>query len=198
MAPMLLALHMKKQLLTVICSTLTLGAIEATAQNKLQVAITGSCSTLDAQGHIVSTPINNQTLLQAAAAAGGMNVSGLGLAYHINGNALGDTIDVINRNTGATLTTLYGLYFGESFGRQALLSASHQQMKRIEYIYTTQNDHSLGSALLTDYFILDSNGHTNITYVLGQMQWLVTTDNTHTNTQVCSASFRTFRPWTFQ
>ena len=195
---MLLALHMKKQLLTVICSTLALGAIEATAQNKLQVAITGSCSTLDAQGHIVSTPINNQTLLQAAAAAGGVSVSGLALAYHINGNALGDTIDVINRNNGATLTTLYGLYFGESFGRQALLSASHQQMKRIEYIYTTQNDHSLGSALLTDYFVLDSNGHTNITYVLGQMQWLVTTDNSHTNTQVCSASFRTFQPWTFK
>lgn len=177
---------------------LALGAIQAMAQNQLQIYITGSCSTLDAQGHIVSTPINNQTLLQAAATAGGIKVSGLGLAYHINGNDLGDTIDVINRTNGATLTTLYGLYFGESFGRQALLSASHQQMKRIEYIYTTQNDHSLGSALLTDYFVLDSNGNTNITYVLGQMQWLVTTDNTHTNTLVCSASFRTFSPWTFK
>jgi hypothetical protein len=189
---------MNKQFLTVVCSTLALSATQAMAQNQLQVAITGSCSTLDAQGHIVSTPINNQTLLQAAATSVGVNVSGLGLTYHIGGNALGDTIDVINLTNGATLTTLYGLYFGESFGRQALLSASHQQMKRIEYIYTSQNSHSLGSVLLTDYFILDSNGHTNITYVLGQMQWLITTDNTHTNTQVCSASFRTFRPWTFK
>jgi hypothetical protein len=189
---------MNKHFLTAVFAALALGAIQATAQNQLQLAITGSCSTLDAQGHIVSTPISNQTLLQAAAVAGGISVSGLGLAYHIGGNALGDTIDVINRNTGATLTTLYGLYFGESFGRQALMSASHQQMKRIEYIYTTQNSHSLGSVLLTDYFILDSSGHTNTTYVLGQMQWLVTTDNTHPNTQVCSASFRTFQPWTFK
>ena len=190
---------MKKQLLTVLFGALALSAWQATAQTLLQISITGTCSTLDAQGHIVSTPINNQTLLQAAATAGGLaDTSTLGLAYHLNGNSLGDTIDVIDRTKGTTLATLYGLYFGESFGRQSLLSASGQQMKRLEYIYTSQNDHSLGSALLTDYFLKDSSGHTNATYVLGQMQWIVTTDNTHTNTQVCSATFRTFRPWTFQ
>jgi hypothetical protein len=189
---------MKKQLLTILSATLWIGAGHALAQSQLQIAISGTCSTLDAQGHIVSQPINNQTLLQQAAKAGGLsNTSTLGLAYHLNGNSLGDTIDVINRNTGATLTTLYGLYFGESFGRQALLSGSHRQMKRLEYIYTTQNDHSLGSALLTDYFYFDTNGNTNATYVMGQMQWIITTDATHTNTQVCSASFTTLRPWKF-
>jgi hypothetical protein len=30
------------------------------------------------------------------------------------------------------------------------------------------------------------------------MQWIVTTDTTHTNTQVCSATFTTLRPWKFQ
>ncbi len=189
---------MKKQLLTILFVTLLVGASHVMAQSQLQIVISGTCSTLDAGGHIVSQPINNQTLLQQAATAGGLSdTSTLGLAYHLNGNALGDTIDVINRTTGATLTTLYGLYFGESFGRQALLSSSHRQMKRIEYIYTTQNSHSLGSALLTDYFILDANGGTNATYVLGQMQWIVTTDSTHPNTQVCSASFTTLRPWKF-
>jgi hypothetical protein len=147
----------------------------------------------------VSKPLNNKVLLQQAAKAGGTSdISGMALAYHIGGNDLGDTIEVINRTNGTTLATLFGLYFGESFGRQALLSGSHKQMKRLEYIYTDQNDHSLGSALLTDYYFLDSNGNTNRTYVLGQMQYIVTTDANHPHTQVCNATLTTLRPWTFQ
>ncbi|HLH57470.1 MAG TPA: hypothetical protein VKY92_28075 [Verrucomicrobiae bacterium] len=188
---------MKRRFLTILSGSLFVLGATAHAQ-KLQMTLSGSCATLDAQGHIVSQPINNQTLLQAAAAAGGLSdTSTLGLAYHINGNALGDTIEVINRTNGTTLATLYGLYFGESFGRQSLLSASHRQMRRLEYIYTDQNSHSLGSALLTDYFFLDNNGNTNATYVLGQMQWIVTTDSTHTNTLVCNATFTTLKPWPF-
>ena len=190
---------MTKRFLTVLlCGAGLLAAIAGQAQTKLQMSISGSCSTMDSQGRIVATPLNNQTLLQQAARAGGLqDTSGLALAYHLNGNDLGDTIEVINRTNGTTLTTLFGLYFGESFGRQSLLSASHRQMKRIEYIYTTQNDHSLGSALLTDYFFLDNNGNTNAIYVLGQMQYIVTPDGTHTNTQVCTASFTTLKPWKF-
>jgi len=90
------------------------------------------------------------------------------------------------------------LYFGEDFGRTALLSKSGQQMKRLEYIYTDQNSHSLGSALLTDYYFLDNAGNTNRTYVLGQMQYIVTPDAAHTNTQVCTANFTTLRPWKFK
>ena len=188
---------MKKLVLTMLSLTLCL-VVNAQTQGLLQMALTGTSYTTDAQGHIVPQVINNQTLLQKAAAAGGLSdTSGLGLAYHLNGNSLGDTIDVINRTNGVVLKTLFGLYFGESFGRQSLVSTSHKQMKRIEYIYTDQNDHSLGSAFLTDYFFLDSNGNTNATYVLGQMQFLITTDSTHAATQVCTASFTTLRPWTF-
>ena len=190
---------MKKQVYIILAAGLVFSAVKVSAQSKLQMQLTGTCFTMDSQGRIVSQTINNQTLLQQAAAAGGLNsTAGLGLAYHIHGNDLGDTIDVINRTNGVTLSTLYGLYFGESFGRQALLSASHRQMKRLEYIYTTQaSGHSVGSALLTDYYFLDNNGNTNATYVLGQMQWIVTTDSSHTNTQVCTASFTTLKPWNF-
>jgi hypothetical protein len=189
---------MKKRLFGILAAGVLISAMNAAAQSKLQVQLSGTCFTTDSQGRITSQVINNQTLLQQAAAAGGLkDTSGLALAYHIHGNDLGDTIDVISRTNGATLTTLYGLYFGESFGRQAMLSASHRQMKRLEYIYTTQNDHSLGSALLTDYYFLDSNGNTNATYVLGQMQWVVTTDASHPNTQICTATFTTLKPWRF-
>ena len=190
---------MKKQFLTVLSVCLLGWATTVSAQSQLQINISGTCYTTDAQGRIVPTPLNNQTLLQKAAQAGGLtDTSGLGLSYHLNGNPLGDTIEVINRTNGVTLTTLFGLYFGESFGRESLLSASHRQMKRIEYIYTDQNSHSVGSAFLTDYFFFDTSGKTNAIYVLGQMQWLYLTDSTHTNAQVCAASFTTLSPWKFQ
>jgi|SRR6185369_7469610 len=190
---------MNRQFLTVVSAMLLVSGLNASAQSKLQLLFSGTCYTTDAQGRIVAQPINNQTLLKKAADAGGLkDTSGLGLAYHINGNELGDTIEVINRTTGATLSTVFGLYFGESFGRQALMSASRRQMKRIEYIYTDQNDHSLGSVFLTDYYFLDNNGNTNATYVLGQMQYLILSGGSQTNAQVCTASFTTFRPWKFQ
>jgi len=190
---------MKNQLLTMASVMLVGWATSGVAQDQLQIALSGTCYTTDAQGRIVPQAINNQTLLDQAAQAGGLrDSSGLGLSYHLNGNSLGDTIEVINRTNGVTLTTLFGLYFGESFGRESLLSASHRQMKRIEYIYTDQNSHSLGSAFLTDYFFFDTNGRTNAIYVLGQMQYLILTDSTHTNAQVCTASFNTLSPWKFQ
>src|SRR5262252_7887887 len=179
--------------LALTCSALVLGAtISSPAQNMFQFVFTGTCSTTDASGKIVPRSISNDTLLSDFAAKSGINnTSGLGLAYHVGGNDLGDTIDVINRTNGATAGTIFGLYFGEDFGRMSLLSTSGKQMKRIEYVYTDQNSHSLGSVLLTDYYFFDANGHTNNTVILGQMQYLILPNATHTNAQVCSGSFST-------
>jgi hypothetical protein len=186
------------RLLQSACAVILATTFNVYAQNQLQIVINGSSATTDSNGHIVSKPISNATLLSDFAHANGVSdTSGLMLAYHLGGNQLGDTIDVINRTNGASVFTLFGLYFGESFGRLALLSGSGRQLKRIEYIYTDQNSHSLGSALLTDYFFLDTNGNTNATYVLGQMQYLILPDSTHTNTQVCTANFNTYRPLKF-
>ena len=170
----------------------------AQGQYLYQFMFTGTCATTDASGKIVDTPINNQTLMQSYAKNHGVtNTSGLSLAYHIGGNELGDTIDVINRTNGATVFTIFGLYFGEDFGRMELLSTSHRQMRRLEYIYTDQNSHSLGSALVTAYFFFDNSGHTNNTVVFGSLQYLALPDTTHTNVQICSGSFTTLRPWQF-
>lgn len=187
-----------KQLLPTICVLFSAFALSASAQSQLPIVLNGFCATTDANGHIISKPLNNGTLLSDFAQANGLtNASGYVLSYHLGGNELGDTIEVINRTNGASAFTVFGLYFGESFGRTSLLSGSHQQLKRIEYIYTDQNSHSLGSALLTDYYYFDANGNTNKTYVLGQMQYLVVPDSTHTNTQVCTANFITLKPFKF-
>ena len=178
-----------------LCTLIVLAGASALAQDKLQVTITGSSSTLDSKGHIVTKPINNSTLLKDFARAHGVtNTSPYTLTYHVGGNALGDTIDVVTRTNGATVFTLFGLYFGEDFDRPSLRSSSGQQVKRIEYVYTDQNSHSLGSALLTTYYWLDDGGNTNATGVVGQMQYLIARDSIHTNTQVCTASFLAFKP----
>lgn len=192
---------MTKKLLAPFACLLLLGVAQAPAQNLYVFKWAGTSSTTDSNGVIVVSPTNNRTLLQDFANANGVtDISWLGLAYHVNGNTdfNGDTIDVINRTNGQTVATLFGLYFGEDFGRMALRSASGRQLKRIEYVYTSQNAHSLGSALLTDYYFLDSNGNTNNTFIFGNMQYLVLPDATHTNVQVCTGNFNTIGLWKFQ
>lgn len=181
------------------CSALILASpLTSVAQFKFQFVFTGTASTTDASGKIVSRSLSNTNLLSDFAALKGIkHTSWLDLAYHVGGNDLGDTIEVINRTNGATVGTLFGLYFGEDFGRPALLSKSGRQMKRIEYVYTDQNGHSLGSALLTDYYFFDSNGNTNNTVITGQMQYLVLPNALHNNTQVCTGSFTTIGAWKF-
>lgn len=177
---------------------LVASATTTLAQNRFQFVFTGTCWTTNSSGKIVPSQITNGTLLRDFANLNGVtNTSWLALAYHVGGSDLGDTIEVINRTNGATVGTIFGLYFGESFGRMGMLSSSGKQMKRIEYVYTDQNSHSLGSVLLTDYFFFDSNGNTNNTVIQGQMQYLVVPDGTHPNMQVCSGSFTTTKPWKF-
>src|SRR5215831_13192132 len=106
-----------KRLLQATCVGSLIAGFSAQAQNQLVFVFNGSCATTDSNGHITSQPINNQTLLTDYARANGLgtNISGLGLTYHVGGNELGDTVDVINRTNGATLFTIFGLYFGEAF-----------------------------------------------------------------------------------
>ena len=63
-----------------------------------QIVISGVCWDTNANGAIVSTPLNNRTLLRdVARASGNADYSSWGLAYHFHGSELGDTIDVIDR-----------------------------------------------------------------------------------------------------
>jgi hypothetical protein len=173
-------------------------ALPTLAQFKFQFVFNGTCSTTDASGKIVPHAISNVTLMRDFAQLNGIrNTSGLALAYHVGGDERGDTIEVINRTNGVVVGTLFGLFFGQDFGRQALLSKSGRQMKRIEYVYTDQLSESLGSVLLTDFYFFDSNGNTNNTVITGQMQYLVLPNALHKDTQVCSGSFTTVRPWNF-
>ncbi len=174
------------------------GQARAQLPDKYQIVISGISWTTNSAGQIVAEKLNNATLLQHIAQVNGTkDYSWWTLAYHIGGNDLGDTIDIINRTNGTTLQTLVGLYFGEAFERSALISASKRQMKRIEYVYTDQSPHSIGSSLMTTYYFFNSQGQTNNAVTLGQMQWLVVPDNNNPKMRVNSASFTTTRPFKF-
>jgi len=182
------------------CFLLAGAQAQTALPTKYQIAISGVCYTTNSSGRIITQTISNRSLMQQVATADGTSdFSNWGLAYHVHGGDLGDTIEIIDKNSGATLRVLFGLYFGEdvSLGRGSLRSASGQQTRRVEYIYTYQNSHSMGSALLTDYFWFDTSGNPSAHTVLGQMQWLVLVDSRDPGTQICSASFTTLKPWNF-
>jgi hypothetical protein len=185
---------------TVVLALMTsLGANAQNAPRLYTIKIAGTGYTTDSEGRIKPHPINNLTLLREAARAGNTDISWLGLAYHVKATDLGDTIEVIDRRNGHAVKTLFGLYFGEdtSLGRTGLVSGSARQIKRIEYVYTEQNSHSMGSALITTYNYTESNGSTNNIMNFGTLQYIINPDATHSNTEVRTASFTTGAPWHF-
>jgi hypothetical protein len=178
---------------------LSLYTVQGQVQNLYHIKLTGMSTTTDQDGHFVHQPINNQTLLQEVAKLSNLtNTSWLGLAYHVGGNDLGDTIDVIARTNGAVQRSLFGLYFGEdpTLGRTKRIG-NDNHTKRIEYIYTYQNSHSLGSVVLNDFFSVDG-GTTNHSLILGTgMQWLVLPDSIHPKSEVRTGSFIAEHRWAF-
>jgi hypothetical protein len=171
----------------------------AFAQSPFMFKITfrGICYQTNATGVVVATPVTEQTLLQNAAAAGGVDWHTLALVYHVQGSGFGDTIDVVDATTGAVATTLYGLFFGDNtvqnLGRTALTNSPGTEVRRLDYIYTSQNSHSMGACFTTKRYQTDGNGNSRATFE-GQMQWVVNPVG-DAGTKLYTASFITTRPF---
>jgi len=165
----------------------------ALAQNEFPLTMRGTCFQTNAAGKIVSQVITEKTLLQEVAQNVGItNLKGLALVYHENGSSFGDTIDVINPTNGVVLDTLFGFYFGESFDRMVLTNSSGAE-KRLDYVYTKQNTHSLGSALINKSAASNGNGKGkgNARKIDGQMKWIVAPENNNGVVKICVAKFKT-------
>jgi len=169
----------------------------AQSQFLFRITIRGTCYQTNASGNIVASPITETTLLQQAAQAGGVDPSTLALVYHVQGSSFGDTIDVVNASSGAVATTLYGLFFGDdsvqALGRTALTNSIGNQARRVDYIYTSQNSHSMGASFTSKRFLTDTKGNVHTT-IEGQMEWIVNPTGNN-GTQVCTASFNTTAPF---
>jgi hypothetical protein len=150
----------------------------------------------------VSSPITDKILVQDAAQKGGVNPGSILLVYHLQSSGLGDTIDFVDANTGLTLSTLFGLYFGDdaSLGRTAATNATQTEVRRLDYVYTQQNttytsynSHSMGAAFTVKRFLTNTNG-TSQAVVEAQMSWIANPSGTN-GTKVCTASFNTTTPF---
>ncbi|HEY3854035.1 MAG TPA: hypothetical protein VGO67_06550 [Verrucomicrobiae bacterium] len=141
----------------------------------------------NAVGKLASTPISDQTFLRDIARRGGVaDVSTISLVYHLNGNPLGDTIDVISNATGQTLSGFLGLYYGSAgnLGRTAVTNAAQSSQRRIDYIYTSNkstysfdNDDSVGASMTIKNLVVNNN-MTNWV-ISGNMSWGVQPQETN-------------------
>ena len=184
--------------LRLLCAVL-LSQLSASAQSPylFRLTLRGTCYQTDASGNIVTAPITETTLLQDAAQAGGVDPKTLALVYHVQGSSFGDTIDVVNGSTGAVATTLYGLFFGDdsvqALGRTALTNSAANEVRRVDYVYTSQNSHSMGASFTTKRFLTDKNGSVFPSFN-GQMEWIVNPVG-NSSTKVCTATFTTTKPF---
>lgn len=162
-----------------------------------RITFRGTCYQTNTQGTVTATPITDTTLLQDAATAGGVDWKTLALVYHVQGSSFGDTIDVVTASNGAVGTTLFGLFFGDNatqdLGRTALTNSVGTEVRRLDYIYTSQNSHSMGASFTTKRFQGDNNGHVRAVFE-GQMSWIVNPVG-NVGTKVCTGSFVTTKPF---
>src|SRR5579872_2013129 len=77
--------------------------------SKYQFFFAGTVYQTNANGNVVGVPITDQTLLADRAHIGGItDLSTVAIAYHINGDPKGDTVEIISSTNGVTLTTEFG------------------------------------------------------------------------------------------
>lgn len=187
---------MKIRLLVLLLASLTVAG-SAFGQSKFHITFSGTAYQKGPDGNMVPVRMTEKTLLEEAARDGGVtDLSTLALVYHVNGSSFGDTIDVVNATTGVPYRTFYGFFFGEdaSLNRTAITNAAGSEIRRIDYIYTSQSSHSMGTGFVTKRYIKDTQGNSRATIDGGQLQWIVLPAKGD-SAKMCKATFTTVRPF---
>ncbi len=187
-------MHSTRRFLAVLVTGM-LCTCSALAQSEFLVTFRGTCYQTNTTGSIAPSPVTDQTILQELAAPVGLDPSTITLVYHIAGSSFGDTIDVVNKSSGATLDTEWGFFFGSdlSLGRMALTNAPNTEVRRVDQLYTKQSPYALGSAFITKRFQPDSKGNVRNT-VDAEMHYLVLPTGS-TPTKFIIGSFTTTKPF---
>src|SRR5580658_7860886 len=125
--------------MVIIVGSILLGGFNILAQtyHEYKFVFSGTAYQTNSRGLIVATHITEQTLLKDRAQQGNItDLNTISLVYHINGNPMGDTIEVISNATGQTLTTEFAFYFGSdsTYGRTAVTNLLQTQQRRVDYI----------------------------------------------------------------
>jgi len=184
--------------LGLLAAVLLPGSVQGQGAFLYELKFRGTCYETNLAGVITATPMTETSLVaRLAADASITDSSWMALVYHLNSSALGDTIDVINATNGVTLNSYLGLYFGsdETLGRVALTNAEHTAQKRIDYIYTSENSHSMGASMTSKSTVTNSTGSTVLS-VQGQIQWVVYPRSGH-SLRIYTGNFNTGKPLSF-
>jgi len=81
----------------------------------------------------------------------------------------------------------------QDLGRTALTNSPGTEVRRLDYIYTSQSSHSLGACFTTKRFQTDGKGNVRATFN-GQMQWVVNPVGS-AGTKLYTGNFTTTRPF---
>jgi hypothetical protein len=126
------------------------------------------------------------------------NPSSLSLSYHVNADSRGDTIEIVDTKTGHMLYPLLSFFFGTAFDRKSLDSADGLTKMRIDYVYSHQLNHSVGSTLTKIVTTPGRNGKPDRTLINGQFDYIVVPDAHHPVMQLCNGNFMTGKAMTVQ
>jgi len=176
--------------------------IQAQSYQEYKFVFSGTAYQTNAAGAIVATRITEQTLLKDRARQANItNLSTISLVYHINGDPLGDTVEVISNATGQILTTEFGFFFGSDsgLGRIAVTNFLQTQQRRVDYIYTFDNStytysngDSVGAAFTYKSFVKKGKGTNAV--INGTMSWDVIPSGSDSAPMVCMGTFSLGRP----
>jgi hypothetical protein len=180
-----------------------LGSFVAQAQTytEYKFVFSGTAYQTNSAGVMTAAHITDQTLLQTRAAQGNVPLSTMALVYHINGNSLGDTVDIITTK-GTYLTTEFGFYFGDdgALGRTVVGTVNTTGQRRVDPIYTFDNSKytyansdSVGAAFTFKKFTKAAKGMTNAA-ISGTMSWSVIPTGSNTSPILCIGTFSLGRP----
>lgn len=184
----------------ILLSLFALSSAPVSAQEQpflFSLTFRGASYETNAAGELIIRPLTEETILQDMAAdAGGMDHRGWSLVYHLNANAFGDTIDVVETSSGKYLDMALGFYFGSDLGlgRMAVTNANNTQERRVDQLYTRHSQFALGSAFLTKRFLTDAQGNRRLT-VDADLHYLVRPSKTNVAPRLYMGTFTTTRPF---
>jgi hypothetical protein len=184
-----------RKLSALLVTTILMHSATAMAQYRFQFTFSGTSWTTNSSGRLVAKAINTKSILKNYATANGLkSTKNIDLVYHIGAEERGDVVEIISKTNGVVLYTYISLFFGTNFDRTALKSGDGSEVRRIDYVYGHQINHSAGSTITTIQYFTNKLGQSTRTLVRGQLDWVNLPEGTNQSSQIISGSFTATRP----
>ncbi|HLP77399.1 MAG TPA: hypothetical protein VK327_10835 [Candidatus Paceibacterota bacterium] len=151
--------------------------VDAGVQELYQLKFGGKSSSVNSSGDEKTTSISDRTLVRDWSQRAGIPYNkNLVLAFHRNVDSRGDAIEVVDKKTGETVTTVAPLFFPETAASTTSRGVAERHFAYVYNLY--QSDYSRGTAVMNENTSV-KNGVTNRFVMTGEMQWYVLPEGTN-------------------